>query len=497
MQRYIRIIGQVMKASLLSIVFILTAAVLGICQDTLYNRYTVGIHFDTNISGGHYTPEKLVQLAVLTGLDAVIFCDHDRMDVEYGFPPLENIVKKTISEPSLVTYGAEKYVNLMERLNTKYPELTVIHGTEAGPGYYWSGDFFSKDLTLHSWHQHMMVIGLQNPTDYENIPSTSSMVRAGYDHRIYFDIAAAAGIFLGLYMTRIRVTRTVNFSGQKMRVKKKPVKWLGILLILFCAAMLINDYPFTKRLYSPYAGNPNPEASQALIDYAVSKNALVYYAHPEGEYSGDFNGVSIHTEPYTDLLLKTRNYTGFAVFGEGWKMAGQPSGEWDQVLYQYCTGERTRPVWVVGELDFEGDLPAEFLMEVSTFVWAKENNRESILSALAKGRNYCSQIWGPNIIALDEWSVADSSGNRAISGETISTDEPVNLRFNFTVKNDKTGFEALIIRNGRQLATVSFDESMEIDFPDDTPQGKSFYRLWVLYRGTPVLAANPIFVERG
>ena len=85
-----------MKKPALLFSIVLAMAVSGVCEDTVYNRYTVGIHFDTNISGGHYTPEKLVQLAISTGLDAVVFCDHDRMDVEYGFPPLENLVKKTI-----------------------------------------------------------------------------------------------------------------------------------------------------------------------------------------------------------------------------------------------------------------------------------------------------------------------------------------------------------------------------------------------------------------
>jgi hypothetical protein len=70
------------------------------------------------------------------------------------------------------------------------------------------------------------------------------------------------------------------------------------------------------------------------------------------------------------------------------------------------------------------------------------------------------------------------------------------LHFNFTIADEKEGFEALIIRNGRQLANVAFDETMNMDYEDDPPQGHNYYRLWVYYHGTPVIATNPIFVRR-
>jgi len=460
-----------------------------------YHRYAVGIHFDTEISGGHYAPEKLVQMALDNGLDAVIFCDHDRMEVEYGLQPLRNIAKKIQVEPSLHTYGFQNYLDLVEELTKKYPQITLIDGCETGPYYYWSGSFLSKNLVLHNWHQHMMVIGLPDSAAYNNIPATSSKIYSERSPDFLYSVIAAAAVILGIAFTQITIKRTVTFAGHTMRVKRKPYRIPGVIIAILCLVYIYNNYPFRRWLFSPYETGHKIPASQAVIDYAQNNDALIYYSHPEGEFFGEYSGLKVQTESYTHLLLSTNNYTGFAVFAEGWKKAGLPSGEWDQTLYQYCTGERAKPVWAIGELDFEGDLPPEFLREVSTFVWAKDRSRASILEALRLGRCYAAQIWGPNFLFLEEWNISDSNAVK-ISGETLETAGEINLRLSFSVYDEKTGFEAMIIRNGRQLATVAFDESTVIDFPDFPPQGHSFYRLWVLYRGIPILASNPIFVKQ-
>lgn len=486
-----------MVKSLLILILSIFAVSNAFAQDSTLNMYSVGLHFDTAISGGKYTAERLVQMGLEAGLDAVVFCDHDRMEVEYGIFPLRNLIKKRVAEPSLASYGFDNYVGMMDSLAVKYPDITIIHGTETGPCYYWTGSPLSKNLTLNNWHQHMMVIGMETGEDYAGIPSTSARILSGKPDNIIYDYIAGALLILSLAATRFSVKVRVNFAGQKMLARKRPFKFTGIFIALLCLAYLINDYPYKKWVYSPYDGDSNPAASQTVIDYANSRNALVYYSHPEGEYKGNMSGLEIATESYNGLLLSTTDYTGFAVFAEGWRQAGKPSGEWDRVLYQYCSGEREKPVWAVGELDFEGDLPAEFLKETNTYVWAKDRSKEAILQALREGKCWCSQIWGPNFIFLDEWNISEPMGSKAMSGEILAAASEVNLRFSMEVTDgEKYGFEAMIIRNGRQLATVAFDESTEIDFPDDPPQGKSFYRLWVLYRGVPILAANPIFVVK-
>jgi len=486
-----------MRELLTTIITVLTVSTLVFSQSDEYNRYVVGIHFDSDISGGYFSPEKLVEFAIENELDAIIFCDHDRMSVEYGIPPLRNLIKKRVEYPSILTHGPDNYLKTLDSLQQNNPQLSIIPGAEVAPAYYWVGNIFEKNLELFNWHQHMMVIGLEDPADYHAFPSSAANIRQGYDTRLYFDIAAVVGVLVGLLLFRKVVTKTMQFSsGQLIKVRRRPFKFTGILLTIFCIALLINDYPFTARLYSPYGGDPNPEATQALIDYVLERNGLVYFAHPEAEFHDEFSGIEVRTEPYTNLLPETDNYTGFAVFGEGFHRAGIPGGEWDKTLNQYIDGRRENPTWAIGEVDFEGDLPAECIKEVSTFVWAKENTKEAVLDALAKGRCYSAQIYGPKFIWLDEWNIAAPSGEVSISGETLNADSSVTLHFNFTAAEDKSDFEALILRNGVQLSAAAFDESTQIDFEDTPLQGKSYYRLWVLYRGYPVLAANPIFVNR-
>ena len=485
-----------MKKSLLVFIVYILSPIFLTAQVPEYHRYAVGIHYDTIISGGYFTVQELLGYAAENKLDAVIFCDHDRIRVEYGIPPLRNLVKKQKVEPSLITFGPENYLNMLKGAGELFPDITIIPGTEVGPGYYWSGNPLKKTLILHDWHQHMMVIGLENPADYYHFPSTASHIRRGFNSRILFDLLAVIGIFFGLMLFKVKTTKTIRLSlGQVLHVKRRPFKFTGIVIALFCTAILVNDFPFTARVYSPYNGNPNPAVSQALIDYVIDKGGLVYYAHPEAHFQGESDGIQLETLPYTDLLLKTENYTGFAVFGEGFHVAGAPGGEWDSTLIQYIAGKRAKPPWIVGEVDFEGDLPPEFVREVCTFVWAENKSKRALLDALAKGRCYAAQIFGSNFVWLDRWNISEPSGKSAISGEEISTEGDVTLHFDFTVAEGKNGFEALVIRNGEQIATIPFDESMTMDFDDIPPLGKSYYRLWVLYRGTPVVASNPIFVN--
>jgi hypothetical protein len=416
------------------------------------------------------------------------------MEVEYGIYPLRNIIKKRKIYPSIITFGAQNYCNLMDSLN-KNPLITVIPGAEVGPTYYWSGNLFEKNLVLHNWHQHLLILGLDKGEDYSSFPSTSADIFQGSGSHLLYAISAGLGIILGIILFTKEKIKSMKFSGQILQLKTRPYRLLGILLLSICSLYLINDYPFQERLDSPYKGDPNPRATQRVIDYAISRSALVYYAHPEAGFVGELEGIKLETQPYANLLLETRNYTGFAVFMEGWKHAGIPGGEWDQTLYQYCNGQREKPVWIIGESEFEGELTPEFLRETNTFVWAKDKTRKGLLEALANGRCYAAQIWAPTFISLDKWSVSAISGEERISGETLITDSTVILHFSFSTDPIKENFEALVIRNGRQIASVPFDESFTMDFDDNPSLGKNYYRLWVYYRDTPCLATNPIFVE--
>ena len=491
-------------------------------SNEFYECYQVGIHFDSNISGGHYSPEKLVGFALENELDAIIFCDHDRMEAEFGVPPLRNIFHKKIEKPSIKSYGFDNYINLMDSLNEANPTLTVMSGAEVNPCYYWTGDPFLKmwrektigkdyltfkDLSLNNWHQHMMVIGLKRGEDYRMLPATSSNLNQGWGYylhigffglfkqRIILDLFALSGLILSIRMFRKkRILHVAQFA-----VKKKPPRIKASILMIFCALILVNDYPFTPQKYSQYDGDNRLAATQELIDYTIDKGGLIYYAHPEAEFIGESGGIEAVTAEYSELLLQTSDYTGFAVFAEGFKKAGKPGGIWDEILMEYLDGKREKPVWIVGEVDFEGDLPSNFLQEVSTFVWAENNSEKAIIEALANGRCYASQVWGPKQIWLDEFYYIDKAS--VLYRDGIQTRNVI-VRADLRVTSDleilpeeKRLFTAQLVKNGEIVQTTNFSDSAQISFLNTVAVEKTYFRLWVLRGGIPILASNPMFIS--
>jgi hypothetical protein len=89
---------------------------------------------------------------------------------------------------------------------------------------------------------------------------------------------------------------------------------------------------------------------------------------------GEYEGVAYETSPYHHLLLETKDYDGFAIFWSGDREAGGIGGAWDTALGEYARGERERPVWVVGELDWEGENGKNLLGETLTLCFPEERS---------------------------------------------------------------------------------------------------------------------------
>ena len=140
-----------------------------------YHNVPGVIHLDSNISGGHFSPEELIHIVQQNGLRVAIITDHDTMRWEYGFGPLRSLmawISGNLTEmPSISTYGTKEYVETFEALDRKYPNVIVIHGAEAIPFYYWEGSISDKDLALRNGNKHLLVIGLEKASDYEHLPS--------------------------------------------------------------------------------------------------------------------------------------------------------------------------------------------------------------------------------------------------------------------------------------------------------------------------------------
>lgn len=142
------------------------------------------IDLRTTFSDGKLSPEALAELARDREFGAVIINDHDRLAMEYGLFPLRNVIKKKRERPSINMAGAGKYLAEIRRVRSRYPDLVVIPGSETAPFYYWTGSYFKGNLTAHNHEKRILTIGLEKPTDYENLPILHNGFSTRFAHEL-------------------------------------------------------------------------------------------------------------------------------------------------------------------------------------------------------------------------------------------------------------------------------------------------------------------------
>ena len=135
-----------------------------------YEKVKCIIHIHTDISSGRGTLESYVKEAEERGIGAIVLTDTDWRRWEYGLPPFRRLIKKTVQKKSVMTFGIEKYLNLIKEVDEKYKDVFIIDGVQTNPFYYWSGNFLKGTMALNNRNKDMLVIGLGNADDYKNMP---------------------------------------------------------------------------------------------------------------------------------------------------------------------------------------------------------------------------------------------------------------------------------------------------------------------------------------
>ncbi|ODS34148.1 MAG: PHP domain protein [Candidatus Scalindua rubra] len=498
------------KNHLYSRIVLIVFACLFLCNknsfvDTCYaEKHTLipgVIHVHTTISNGEKTPEEIVKLAKENGIKVVIFTDHDTMKWTYGVPPLRKIIQKVVNQNSILKYGASNYINTIKELNKKYPDMLIIHGTEAIPFYYWQGSFFKNNLALVNGNEHIMVFGLETPSDYKNLPSVGNGFPGEFNLESIFNLWPVSFFLLGWWFISFRkkVSTTKDKSLQEKRQNKAP----GVICFFVGVVFLVNNFPFKTPVYDQYHGEQGVGPYQHLINYANEKNALTFWAHPEVERSMEIGKIKIISSPYEEDLLKTFNYTGIAIYSEGMRRVGPPGGIWDQILLEYCSGKRKKPVWIIGEVDYKvHEFPID---ETQTVFLLKEKKKEEILNVLRTGKMYAA-MGSANALTLNSFVVEDfNSGKLAFMGDEITITGKPRIRIVVTADyshkySDYKGrmFYIDLIRNGKVIKTFEADGAIDITYDDDynKPGEKVYYRLAIdtsyLFKG---IVSNPIFVQ--
>ena len=468
-----------MKTSRAKLIFFFSAVLLSAAtplrSEDGYKIVSCVLHLHSStFSGekGSKSLEEIVQEARSKGIEVVIPTDKDMMSWSYGIWPLRDVLRVRYVFTSVLSKGPQKYLDEINRLEKKYPEVTVVPGVESAPFYYWKGSPFTGNLEMRGWHKHMMVLGMDNAGDYINLPVVSNRNAGSFDILLLWPVLLLAAVFV-------------------IRMKQA----LKITLIIAALVFLINNYPFKYFEFNAYSGDQGEKPYQKLIDYANSKGGLTFWAHPEAvnsETPRKIVGITVSTNRYEKSILDTKGYTGFAIFAEGWRRTGGIGGYWDQALMQYCNGSRERPVWAVGELDY-GENSVRMEQE-QNMLWLKDRSRSSVINALRNGNFYVSQQdkWG---LRLNEFYLS-SGGGTAMSGQEITRGGPAYIHMSLSATDHCAHpVKVSVIRNGAVDKVYEAVTPVEMIYKDAAaPAGKVYYRIYA-ESGFQAIAGNPVFLK--
>lgn len=448
------------------------------------------IDLRTQFSDGAHSLEYLIQLAKKRGFDVLFINDHDRVVLEYGLRPLQNILKKRVENPSINKGKPENYLDMIKEASKKYPEMILIPGAESTPFYYWKGSYFKKNLTVCDWERHLVIVGLESQEDYKELP----ILHNGYSTRYISPSALLAPILL-LFPLIISL----------FMIKKRGIlRYLGISIFVFAALLFINDHPFKSSPFDQYHGPQGIRPYQLLIDYVNSRGGMAFWNHTEtNSGGGKLDFIFKDTPPYARVLTQSNDYTGFAALYGDSITAIEPGNLWDKVLMEYCSSQRTNPVWGISTADFHKEGGAgEKLGNFPTVFLVKNKTKKDILEALKKGRIYAIRGYVdlPGRLFLEDFSISDSeTSQKAVMGEEISLKgyPRINIRVSTMGSEEENSLSLRLIRSGKLLRTYSAKTSLSIDFRDEFIESgkKIYYRLDARDIRGRLLVSNPIFVN--
>lgn len=442
------------------------------------------IDIKTSFGDGAHDLESLVRLAKERGFHLLFINDHDRMTMKYGLFPFRFILTTKIERPSINSLGAENYLRGIREIEEKYPDMVLIPGTESAPHYYWEGSLFKRNLTAHNWEKHLLIMGLEKPEDYKNLPILHNGFSTAYRNKNII-------IFSLVFLFLLSILFLIRW--------KKISKGLGLVFLVISIIYLINNPPFVSSPFDQYSGDQGQKPYQLLIDYVHSRGGMTFWNHPETKSGiSKKDPIYVKTPPYPEVLEETNSYTGFAsVYGVNTTIT-EPGGEWDRVLQEYCRGKRARPAFGISTADFhEEGWAGDELGKYPTIFLVKKFNKESILKALRNGKMYAYSGDYRKRVILDTFRVtAPISGKSGASGDEILAKGPVTVHITVRTADDSSQeFRLRLVRAGRLIRVFKGETPFKVHFRDHyyNPGEKAYYRLDI--KGGGLLVSNPIFVQ--
>ena len=455
------------------------------------------IHIHSNVSTGKYSVDVLAKMAKDKGTKVMILTDHLLLRAEYGILPFRNLLCKRVEEKSILKYGAKKYLKLIEQVDEHYPDLIVIPGSEVIPYYYFTGSYFHKNLTMHNFGKQLLVVGLSKPKDFEQLPILSNKFAKRHNIKTIYQLSPLLILILGLWLIKKKRVKKISTKLQTIAIHTHPYRPLGAVISSIAVLSLVNNFPFSSFEFNQYHKEQGIKPYQNLIDYVNKKGGLTFWTAPDITSSRMVEGIKLHTQVYSKDLLESKDYTGFAVFYEGYKTTGNIGGIWDQTLIQYCKGERERPVWTIGEVDFhseENGVGGKRIDSVQTVFLVKRMSKEKILNALKDGKMYAKLNSKVNDLSLDKFVIENGDKSAWMGDEIVCRSSP-KIKIEVS-SSDINSIKVELIRKGKIVKRFNFKKSKSIIFEDDyfSLGEKIYYRLSIISEYGEIIS-NPIFVE--
>ena len=109
---------------------------------------TVAFHVHSNVSTGSLSLDQIAEQAQKMGIDAVVFSENLALRYEYGLFPLRGMIRRTVTLPSVVEYGIDRYLAAVAEAQARHPGVLLVPGVEVTPHYYWTGfSYISRYFT--------------------------------------------------------------------------------------------------------------------------------------------------------------------------------------------------------------------------------------------------------------------------------------------------------------------------------------------------------------
>ncbi len=470
-------------------------------SDTGFRQEPAAIQISSNITDGKLSVSDILKIAKENNIKIVILTDRDYMKWEYGLWPWPNLIKKTVENSSVFKYGIDRYFKLIDEAQKENSDIVLIAGAECAPFYYWTGNPFTRNLKMYNWHKHILVIGLDKTSDYQNMPcvANKNALALPFIFKDIYRLWPILILFIGILCFNKRKFQYKDYSGRSLGPYALGWRILATCLIILGILSLLNNFPLHRFKYDQYHGDEKIAPYQDLINYVNQKGGATFWAHPEAENIEKLGSIVTETREYADNLLRNKDYTGFAIFYEGYEKVGRPGGIWDEVLRQYCQGRREKPVWVIGGLAFDQNSALDAaIKDLRTVFIIPELNKNEVLNALKQGRMYVVRGKNSSKLILDKFSLKDaSSGKEKIMGQEIVVQGKMQIQINGHFLNgENLPLEVKLIKNGEIIKTFEVISPFGVSYEGESEEKgkKTYYRLEIGGSDT-ALITNPIFVN--